>query len=222
MTSEPQPGSGLELLRDPDALRSLAHPTRMKIYTAMVEEPLSAKELAARFEQPLARLSYHVRTLADAGLLRPVRQTPRRGAVETHYRAVATLDIGDEVLAGAPDVYALLAGASTRDVAEDALEAIDHGAASADDFMLARAHFRVTAAGRERLFAELLAFYDRIAALERELRADADAEAEHLNVTLSLYEGDERAGRNSPFIFLQTPEGADRLPEQIPPRESPA
>ena len=219
MSGEPQPGSGLELLRDPDALRSLAHPTRMKIYTAMVEEPLSAKELAARFQQPLARLSYHVRTLADAGLLRPVRQTRRRGAIETHYRAIATLDIGDEVLAAAPEVYAMLAGASTRDVAEDALDAIGHGAANAEDFILARAHFRVTAEGRARLFAELLAFYDRLAALERELRAENDTDDEHLNVALSFYEGDQRAGRNSPFIFLQTPEGADRLPEQIPPRE---
>jgi DNA-binding transcriptional ArsR family regulator len=213
-----EPGSGLELLRDPDVLRTLAHPTRMKIYTAMVEEPLSAKELAERFEQPLARLSYHVRTLADAGLLRAVRQTQRRGAVETHYRAIATLDVSDEALAAAgPDVYAMIARASIREVAEDALAAVEDGAADAADFMLGRAHFRVGRAGRERLFAAVLEFYERLAVLEEELREDEAADAIHMNVNLGLYEGDRHAGRNSPLILLPTPEGAERLPDRIPP-----
>jgi DNA-binding transcriptional ArsR family regulator len=226
VSADSEPGSGLELLRDPDVLRSLAHPTRMKIYTAMVDEPLSSKDLAERFEQPLARVSYHVRTLADAGLLRAVRQTRRRGAIETHYRAIATLDVSDEVLAAAgPEVYAMIARASIREVADDTLDAVDRSAASAADFMLARGHFRVTAAGRARLFAELLDFYDRLAALEQELRdelaAVPDEATEHLNVSLSFYEGDDRAGRNSPFILLPTPEGAEGLPEQIPPRDGP-
>jgi hypothetical protein len=32
-------------------------------------------------------MSYHVRTLAELGVIRPERATPRRGAVEHHYRA---------------------------------------------------------------------------------------------------------------------------------------
>jgi DNA-binding transcriptional ArsR family regulator len=131
---EPQPGRGYELLRDPAVLRVLAHPTRMKIYTAMVKEPLSAKDLAERLEQPLARLSYHVRTLADAGLLRPVRQTRRRSAIETHYRAIATFDISDEVLAaGGPETLAAYAHAMVRDIAEDTLDAVERGAAAERD-----------------------------------------------------------------------------------------
>ncbi|HEV2814531.1 MAG TPA: metalloregulator ArsR/SmtB family transcription factor [Solirubrobacteraceae bacterium] len=223
--AEQGPGSGFELLRDPEVLRILAHPTRMRIYSAAVQEALSAKDIADRLEQPLARISYHVRTLADAGLLRAVRQTRRRGAVETHYRALATLDISDEVIAEAgPEAYAFLARAVVREMAEDTLDAIDRGASAAPDFTLARAHFRTTAKGRERLFEELVAIYDRLRDLEAELREEADAaggETAETNLTLCFYEGEWLAGiRNSPTILLTTPEGeANRMPVQIPPPE---
>src|SRR5688572_5119034 len=117
--SDSVPGSGFDLLRDPEVMRVLAHPTRMRIFAASVAEPLSAKELAERFEQPVGRLSYHVRALADAGLLKAVRRTRRRGAVETHYRAVATPDLGDDVIAEAgPEVLSIFAQAMVRDIAE--------------------------------------------------------------------------------------------------------
>ncbi len=221
--SEPVPGSGFELLRDPAVLRVLAHPTRMRIYSATIDRPQSAKDLADRLEQPLARISYHVKTLADAGLLRVVRRTRRRGAVETHYRAIATLDISDELIeeAGA-EAYAFLARAVVQEFAEDTLKEIDRGASEAADFMLARAHFLVSATGRERLFAELLGIYDRLRALEVELREEAERAGEpveELNLTLGFYEGEWRGGiRNTPTILLPTPadhEG-DTL-SQIPP-----
>ena len=219
--SETAPGSGLELLRDPAVLRALAHPTRMRIYVAAVREALSAKELAERFEQPLARVSYHMRALADAGLLRPVRQTRRRGAIETHYRAIATPDISDEVIAEAdPEVVAFFAQAMVRDLADDTLDAVGRGAARNPDFVLSRAHFRVSEEGRERLFREMLAFYDRLRALEEELRQEAGEGAAEMNVTLGLYEGEQRAERNGPFVMLQTPPG-EPIPVLIPPREEP-
>jgi DNA-binding transcriptional ArsR family regulator len=220
--AEPAPGSGFELLRDPSVLRTLANPSRMRIYVATVERAYSAKELAERFEQPLARVSYHMRTLADAGLLRAVRHTRRRGAIETHYRAIATLDISDEVIAEAgPEAVAYFAQAMIRDVAEDTLDALQHGAAAEPDFFLARAHFKATQEGRERLFAELLAIYERLGALEAELRRDAEASGEEpheVNLTIGFYEGERRAERNGPFVMGSTPEGeAERLLSQIPP-----
>ena len=112
----------------------------------------------------------------------------------------------------------MIARASIREMAEDALAAVDSGAAGAEDFMVARGHFRVSAAGRARLFAEVLAFYDRLAVLEEGLRTDDHAE--HLNVSLTFYEGDERGGRNSPLILVPTPEDAETLPQQIPPRDA--
>ncbi|HEX8207548.1 MAG TPA: helix-turn-helix domain-containing protein [Solirubrobacteraceae bacterium] len=203
-SDEPAPGSGWELLRDPKALRVLANPTRMRIYTAAVYEPVSAKELADRFEQPLSRLSYHMRRLADNGLLRAVRQTPRRGAIQTHYRAVATFEVHEDVLdAAGAELRALFAQATVRDVAEDLLDAAGSGAADLEDYLLTRAHFRLTPEGRKRLFDEVVAFFNRLAELEPELRREAEAHpeaTEEVNVVLAFYEGQARAGRNRPLL----------------------
>jgi DNA-binding transcriptional ArsR family regulator len=213
-------------MRDPGVLRVLAHPARMRIYAAMAREPLSAKELAARLEQPISRVSYHVRTLADAGLLRAVRQTQRRGAVETHYRAIATLDIGDDAAGQAGTGGAgVLVEALVREVAEDTLEAVRRGASADPEFVLSRAHFRVTPQGRARLHAEVLALRDRLLALEAELREEAEraeGEATEMNVTLGLYEGALRAERNGAFLMASAPEGEDvRTPARVPPPEAP-
>ncbi|HEX2085284.1 MAG TPA: metalloregulator ArsR/SmtB family transcription factor [Solirubrobacteraceae bacterium] len=223
--AEAVPGSGFDLIRDPELLRVLAHPTRMRIYVATVHEPLSAKDLAERFEEPLPRVSYHMRALADAGLLRAVRRTQRRGAVETHYRAIATLDISEDVIASAdPEIVAVFAQAMIREVADDMLDAVDRGAASAKDYVHARAYFHVTRAGRDRVLAELRAIYDRLRELEEELRREAAEQGgatEELNLALALYEGTRQTGRNSPFVMLAAPEGGGDLPVQIPPPEEP-
>src|SRR5687767_10789772 len=88
---------------DEDAMRALAHPIRIAIFMESVHRPLSAKEAAEMLEQPLPKVSYHVRALADAGLLKPVRRTRRRGAIETHYRAAAKLEVSDDVWDELPD-----------------------------------------------------------------------------------------------------------------------
>ncbi|MEA2125613.1 MAG: hypothetical protein QOI80_2395 [Solirubrobacteraceae bacterium] len=60
----------------------------------------SPKELASQLDEKLGNVSYHVRILARLGLIELVRETPRRGAVEHHYRstprpeAVLNLELG--------------------------------------------------------------------------------------------------------------------------------
>jgi predicted transcriptional regulator len=60
----------------------------------------SPKELAGQLGEKLGNVSYHVRILARLGLIELVRETPRRGAVEHHYRAtprpeaVVNLELG--------------------------------------------------------------------------------------------------------------------------------
>jgi len=51
------------------------------------EEVLSPNDLARELGESLGRVSYHVRTLADAGAIELVRTVPRRGAVQHFYRA---------------------------------------------------------------------------------------------------------------------------------------
>ena len=66
-------------------LRALSHPLRPKIL-ARAREPVSPNQLAGHLRTPLGTVSYHVRELADAGLLELVRTEPRRGAIEHFYR----------------------------------------------------------------------------------------------------------------------------------------
>jgi hypothetical protein len=49
-------------------------------------------------------VSYHVRQLADLGLIKLVKRTPRRGAIEHHYRAEPRPRISDAAWAEVPDV----------------------------------------------------------------------------------------------------------------------
>lgn len=48
----------------------------------------SAKEISGKLGLPVPNVSYHIGILRDLGLIKVVRETPRRGAVERHYRTV--------------------------------------------------------------------------------------------------------------------------------------
>jgi DNA-binding transcriptional ArsR family regulator len=68
-------------------LTALKHPTRRGILREMADErPTSPSELAARMDESLTNLSYHVRVLADNGALRPVGKRRVRGATQHFYR----------------------------------------------------------------------------------------------------------------------------------------
>ncbi len=207
-----EPREGMGVWKDLDALRAMMHPLRMRAYVEAVKGPVSAKELSARFDVPLQRMSYHVRLLADAGLLAVVRKTPRRGAVETHYRAVATLEVDDDALTSSPELLSVWTQMLLRVIAEDADHAVEQWEGGAADVLLARAHLAVRAGGGDRIRQEVLDFYDRLAQLEEELRAAPGDEAEHVTVAMILHPGARDAGRNGPIIHQV---GNDRL--TIPP-----
>ena len=76
-----------EDLTDRKIIRALAHPLRTQILGLLDEGIASPKEMSARLGSPLGTVSYHVTILRDLGMIELVRQTPRRGAVENHYRA---------------------------------------------------------------------------------------------------------------------------------------
>jgi len=72
---------------EPELLGALAHPIRLAIMRAAVDE-FSPKQMADTFgDVSLQLVSYHVRILRDAGLLTLSGTEPRRGALEHFYRA---------------------------------------------------------------------------------------------------------------------------------------
>jgi DNA-binding XRE family transcriptional regulator len=67
--------------------RALAHPVRVEILRSLLEqEPGTPSGFAVTLEIPLGVASHHVRRLRDLRLIRIVRRTHRRGAVQHHYR----------------------------------------------------------------------------------------------------------------------------------------
>jgi hypothetical protein len=67
----------------------IVNPIKVGVIEAMswIGEPLSARDLSKVFEDEwgLSAISYHVRTLAEAGTLRVIRRRQVRGSIETFY-----------------------------------------------------------------------------------------------------------------------------------------
>jgi len=72
-----------------DLFIALAHPVRRRILREAIadEGELSPKGLARELDQPLPRLSYHVRVLAQCGALELARTQKIRGSTQHFYRA---------------------------------------------------------------------------------------------------------------------------------------
>jgi Bacterial regulatory protein, arsR family. len=69
--------------------QTLNHPVRREVMSMLDDGVASPKELAGRLGLSIPSVSYHVAILRDLGLIKVVRETPRRGAIEHHYKAVA-------------------------------------------------------------------------------------------------------------------------------------
>jgi DNA-binding transcriptional ArsR family regulator len=64
------------------AMRALAHPTRVRMMHLLRTEPLSASELARRLEIRFGSAQYHLRSLERAGIALKVGERRRRGGTE--------------------------------------------------------------------------------------------------------------------------------------------
>jgi DNA-binding transcriptional ArsR family regulator len=110
---------------DPRFLKALAHPIRLRVLARLNEVEASPKELAAELGEPLPKLSYHVRVLHEMGAIELVRETPRRGAIEHHYRALTRAVLGDADWARLPlSSREELSGVVLAEVFEDLRRAV--------------------------------------------------------------------------------------------------
>lgn len=96
------PERPVEIIADTQRAAVLLKDPRRRILD-LARTPITAVELAERLDEPRQRVGYHVRVLAEAGLLEDV-ETSRRGAmVERRWRASAA------AYALAPDVLGPIA-----------------------------------------------------------------------------------------------------------------
>lgn len=69
-------------------VKALNHPIRAKALTILTKRVASPKEIAELLEIRLSNVSYHVRVLADLGLIELQEEEPVRGAVVHFYKAI--------------------------------------------------------------------------------------------------------------------------------------
>jgi DNA-binding transcriptional ArsR family regulator len=89
---------------DPRLVKALAHPLRVQILTTLEDRVASPSDLATELGAPLGNVSYHVRTLADLGLVKLVKRRTRRGAVEHYYQARGRAQVSNRAWAQVPGV----------------------------------------------------------------------------------------------------------------------
>jgi DNA-binding transcriptional ArsR family regulator len=105
--------------------KALSHPVRMRVLTLLNQKVASPSELAEEIDEPLGNVSYHVRMLLDLELVELVGTTPRRGAVEHHYRAIERAWLGERVWDKLPSsVRGGQSGAVLTQAWEDTLAAV--------------------------------------------------------------------------------------------------
>jgi DNA-binding transcriptional ArsR family regulator len=172
-------------ITDPRLVKALAHPLRLQILSIVEQRTASPKELAQEIGAPLTHVSYHVRQLAELGVIKLERTTPRRGAVEHHYRMEARPSITEEAWRGAPEIAKqALIGAVLGQVSTHVNAAAAEAGFSREGAHLSRLPLELDAEGWDEASKALAAL---VSELER-IQADANKRTKraHDDVTSAM------------------------------------
>lgn len=194
------------LRADSGRLTALGHALRLKILRLAQEGPLSAKEAADLLEEPISKVSYHMKVLAESGFLEVSHQTPRRGAIETFYDLRVLVDVDQDAWESAgPELRRPIMLATIQGWFADILHAVEAGGMELEGTYMGSAHFEADAEGLDELRRAFLAYYAELLEIEaniaRRRAADPDTSTTEVNVGFNLYRGERARGRNGPFFF---------------------
>jgi DNA-binding transcriptional ArsR family regulator len=182
-------------ISDPRVIKALTHPLRIQILRALEGRVASPSELAEEIDAPLGNVSYHVRQLHALGLIKLVKKTPRRGAIEHHYEAVAQAPITDEAWAGTPGlVKESVVGTSIGQLGSAVNAAAASGGFKRPEAQLVREEIALDDKGFQDVAKEVARAVERIAKIRddaaRRLAKDGGS-GRAANVVLMLFEGAE-------------------------------
>jgi DNA-binding transcriptional ArsR family regulator len=171
-------------INDPRLIKALAHPLRVRILSILeTRDMASPNEMAEQLGVSLGVMSYHVRRLHALGFLELVKRTPRRGAIEHHYRAKARPHVTDEGWAETPSIVKrAMVGASLQQITGFINTAASQGGFDRGDAHLSRTVVALDEEGWKELAGELARLMERVdelqdEALERVKAAGQDSEA---------------------------------------------
>jgi DNA-binding transcriptional ArsR family regulator len=167
-------------ITDTETVKALSHPLRVQILRLLEEKDSSPVEIATALGLPVNRVSYHMRQLARFDLIKLVKTTPRRGAVEHHYRLQARPRISDKAWGEVPEIVKqAMTGAAVEQILELVHEGAAQGGFDRTDAHLSRSDLTLDERGWKEMSEELtsmLARIDRIHAssVERLKKANHD------------------------------------------------
>ena len=156
-------------INDPRLVKAMAHPLRVEILSVLEQRVASPRELADELEAPLGNVSYHVRTLSSLGLIKLVKKTPRRGAIEHYYEARGRAVVSDKAWADVPDIVKrALLGATLASVSEEVNAAASGGGFTREDMHLTTSKVAVDEQGWRELSKLLGETWSKIEKIQRE------------------------------------------------------
>ena len=212
-----------EMLDNPALVRAVAHPLRAKMLYAMQERPTSPKEMAAEFGVPLSNVAYHVQILRKLKLIKLVKKTPRRGAIEHHYTTNLVGDVHAEAWGATPALIKESAvGEWLKDVGQYATAAAATGGFNRPNAVVTRSRLTFDQEGWDRVAAkllEVLEFADAEAAASAKRLKQANHEGEiQSGMVLLLFEsmpgvpGADEAHKGGPSAADEPAEHSGKLP----------
>ena len=137
---------------DQRIVKALAHPLRIRMLSVLNQRVASPSELAGELDEPIGNVSYHMRTLADLGMVELVRTEPRRGAVEHYYRAIERPHLPAQDWATLPpSVRRSFSDVTGRAVLDDFTGAVKAGGFERDGARLNRLELKLDQKGWDEL-----------------------------------------------------------------------
>jgi DNA-binding transcriptional ArsR family regulator len=169
-------------IADPAVIKALSHPLRARILGVLEEREASPVELGRELDEPVTNVSYHVRTLAQLGLIKLVRETPRRGAIEHHYEATLRPIITDTTWQQVPRlVRRSIVGAVIERLGSDMVEASAAGGLDRPDIHASRTEVMLDEHG----WQELTRALENVVAKALTLEAQAKERAQSADGALA-------------------------------------
>jgi DNA-binding transcriptional ArsR family regulator len=150
-------------ITDTETVKALSHPLRVQILRLLEEKDMSPVEIATALDLPVNRVSYHMRQLARFDLIKLAKTTPRRGAVEHHYRLQARPRISDRAWGQVPEIVKqAMTGAAVQQILEHVHTSAARGGFDRPDAHLSRSDVTLDERGWKEMSAELEATLKRL------------------------------------------------------------
>jgi hypothetical protein len=140
-------------------------------------------------------VSYHVRALANLGLIKLVRTTPIRGAIEHHYKAVERTRVTNGAWGQVPQIVRqAMVDSTLEQVADYVGSAASGGGFDAEDAHLTRTGLVLDQRGWKELSRALAKLIERAEAIEeaskKRLAASDHQDEKQVGLVLMLFEAE--------------------------------